>query len=127
MSQFGFTQRMRIRRAADFERVYETGSTSQDFLMKTVVAPNGLLHPRLGLSVGRRYGNAVRRNRFKRLTREAFRLGFPQLSVLGGVDIVVIPGRLASELTRQAVSDSLLKLVPEAAGKPRTPRRTARK
>ena len=36
-------------------------------------APSDLSHPRLGLSVGRKVGGAVRRNRWKRLLREAFR------------------------------------------------------
>ncbi len=50
--------------------------------------PNGLGYPRLGMSVGRKVGNAVRRNRIRRLIRESFRLlqhDFPQ-----GYDLVVV-------------------------------------
>lgn len=44
---------------------------------------------RLGLVVSRRCGNAVARNRWKRMLREAFRLTLPDLP--GGLDLVVIP------------------------------------
>ncbi len=50
-------------------------------------SPNGLDHPRLGLSVGRRVGSAVHRHRIKRLLRESFRLEMAQLPA--GYDLVV--------------------------------------
>lgn len=53
--------------------------------------PNGLSEHRLGLSIGRRLGNAVTRGRFKRMIREVFRLNrasFP-MSAGGAYDIVV--------------------------------------
>ncbi len=49
---------------------------------------NGLAHSRLGLSVSRRVGTAVARNRIKRLLREAFRLS--QHSLPPGIDLVVV-------------------------------------
>ena len=51
---------------------------------------NGLDHPRLGISVGRkRIRHAHDRNRVKRLLREAFRLSKAELP--GGLDLVVVP------------------------------------
>lgn len=53
--------------------------------------PNGLDHVRLGLSVPRRVGTAVKRNRIKRLLREAYRLQRQELaSAAGGLDVIVV-------------------------------------
>lgn len=55
-----------------------------------VLVANGLEHTRLGLSVGRAcWKSAVRRNRVRRVFREAFRLSREELP--RGVDLVLIP------------------------------------
>ncbi len=50
---------------------------------------NNLGHSRMGLVFSRKMGNAVRRNRWKRLLREAYRLR--RLQLPEGMDMVVIP------------------------------------
>ena len=61
----------RIRKQADFDRVYQARIYAADDVLVINGGANGLEHARLGLSVSRKVGNAVTRNRWKRLIREA--------------------------------------------------------
>jgi ribonuclease P protein component len=79
----------RIRSRDDFQRAYRLRCTAADDRLLVFAAPNGLPFPRLGLSVSRKVGNAVVRNRWKRLIREAFRL--ERESLPAGLDLVVVP------------------------------------
>jgi ribonuclease P protein component len=78
-----------IRRLVDFQRAYRRRCSASDRVLLVFGAENGLPHARLGLSVSKKAGNAVARNRWKRLSREAFRLTQPELPV--GIDLVVVP------------------------------------
>jgi ribonuclease P protein component len=68
-----FSPADRVLRSADFERTYKEGRrlTSTSFAVFTL--PNSLGHSRLGLTVTRKFGTAVKRNRYKRIVREIFR------------------------------------------------------
>ena len=80
----------RLRRRSEFQRVFETGFRVHGRFLTLVAAPNRTGVARLGLVASRKLGNAVQRNRAKRLIRDIFR----QVSnARPGLDVVVIPRR----------------------------------
>jgi len=80
---------LRVRRDPEFRRAYQARAIASDDRLVVFAHPNGFSYPRLGLSVSRKVGGAVVRNRWKRLMREAFRLTRQQLPA--GLDLIVIP------------------------------------
>ena len=84
-----FPRALRLRRGAEFQRVYRRRCSAGDGRLVVHACENSGDHPRLGLSVSRKVGGAVVRNRWKRLLREAFRLSRGELPA--GVDLVIVP------------------------------------
>lgn len=82
-----FRRKSRLSHARDYQAAFRDGVRKGRGPFILFVRPNGLDHSRLGLSVPRRVGSAVERNRIKRRLREAYRLH--QHEAPSGYDLVV--------------------------------------
>lgn len=102
-----FPKRLRLTRQREFDRVFQSRISARDTLLIVHCAPNFLEHSRLGISASRRLGNAVARNYWKRLIREAFRR--QQTELPQGLDLVVRP-QGGPQPEAQQIAHSLLKL-----------------
>jgi ribonuclease P protein component len=80
---------MHLKRPQDFERVYTNGVRAGDAHLLIFALSNDLKWSRLGLSVSKKHGCAVRRNLKRRRMKEAFRLLQHELPL--GLDLILVP------------------------------------
>jgi len=104
----------RLRKDRDFLAVRNRGRRVTGSQCQVRVVQNELGRPRLGLATPKKYGNAVRRNRFRRLARTAFRLLGRSL---GARDLLVEPRRGLGEPSLEGILQDLR----AAAGIPKDP------
>ncbi len=111
--------RARLKTQRHFKAVYTRGRRASGAWLTVVAlvhrpppgaAAAGLV--RLGVSVSKDHGGAVRRNKLKRLLREAFRL--ERAALPRGLDLVLIPKRRDDDFPLAALRAELVALVPRA-------------
>ena len=100
-----FKPAQRLRKKSEFDRVYRDARRSADAFFAILARNTGAGVPRLGLAIAARIvGNAVRRNRIKRLVRESFRQHQHELPA---VDLVVNARSGARDADNAAITRSL--------------------
>jgi ribonuclease P protein component len=105
-------RRIRLRRTSDVRRVYDEGQSWTHPLLVVVARPNGLDFCRVGVTASRRVGNAVARNRAKRLLREAARRLYPQFGA--GWDVMLIARASILKVKEPQVEKALASLLKQA-------------
>ena len=101
----------RLRTTKEFRCCYDAGNRAADSHLLVFATTNVQAHARVGLSVSKKHGNAVRRNYTKRLLREAFRLTQHDMPAL---DVVLVP-RQTDKSTLQDYQASLISLAARLA------------
>jgi len=90
----------RLRRKADFDRVFKKGKSIVDPFFVVLYVKNGLPFSRIGVSIKRKFGKANLRNRLRRLVKEVYRTNksaFPN-----GYDILFIARKDLSDLFKKS-------------------------
>jgi ribonuclease P protein component len=85
-----FGKARRMRRRSEFQKAFTSGTRIKGRFLTLLMAPNGSGKARLGIVASRKLGDAVRRNRAKRLIREVFRRSIPERNDVA-IDVVAIP------------------------------------
>ncbi len=98
-----------LKKSADFARVKRVGRRRQSALFNLVYCSTSRPETGFGIVVGRRFGNAVKRNRAKRLVRELVRA--TQQLFVQGKDCIVFPRRQMLDVGHPLLKETWLSVL----------------
>ncbi len=115
---FSFPKTYRLLKRQHYNYVARKGLKFSGRWICLDVLPNGQAHCKIGITVTKRYGDAVARNRFKRLVREAFRLSVANFSTIfalaNSYDLIVRPRTQAQQANMYDIQHEMVQLLQQA-------------
>ena len=108
MKQYSFSKDKRLISNRQFKDILAFGSRLNDNMLTVYIAENKCGYSRLGVSIGKSYGNAVERNHLKRFLREIFRQNQDQIP--GNYDYLILIKKKIKNPTFEQVKKSFLAL-----------------
>ncbi|MCG8687051.1 MAG: ribonuclease P protein component [Desulfobacterales bacterium] len=113
MSNFSLPKDARLRKRAEFLKLSKQGKKIRTGYFIAAVSEGTEKNNRIGITVSKKVGNAVARNRIKRLIREYFR--HQKDSVPGTKDISIIARKGLTTLSNRQINEKLDKLFKKIA------------
>ena len=108
MEDLKFRKRERLTRKSDFQTIFKNGTrySTENFII--IIHQNNRDIRRIGISVSKKVGGAVKRNRVKRLVREFFRLHKDQLPDSKDFLFIAKPG--STQLNYRGLSEEIVRI-----------------
>ena len=78
---------LRLKKQSDFQKLFKKGKRAFSSSLTVIYNPSSKMT--MGISIGKKHGKSVKRNRIKRLLREAFRAVQPEIQ--GTYNLVLLP------------------------------------
>ncbi|MCT4584723.1 MAG: ribonuclease P protein component [Peptostreptococcaceae bacterium] len=98
-----------LKKDKDIRNVYKNKDSIANRYLVMYILKNGTNDNRIGISVSKKVGNAVVRNRLRRYIRESYRLNCEQIH--SGYDIVFLARVLAKDKSYQEIESAMLHLL----------------
>ena len=98
-------KRFRLRKNMEFKKVYTGGKNFWNRNLVLYIKKNNLEEPRLGITITKKVGNAVVRNKIRRRIKEIYRLNLHKIK--GGYDLIIIPKKNVVDISFKDLESAL--------------------
>lgn len=110
-----FSRFQRLTSHRDFRKIYQDGKRLLGNRILVHYRFGQTVQPRLGITISRKWGKACKRNRFKRLVRDAYRQIYPKLADY--LELNIHPRPFFEQLSSKEVEEELNRLVKKIGDK----------